>query len=434
MLKRRAMIVVVGGLAISLLVGSGTSWGRVKSRTADIYPELELFADALSAIESDYVDEVKPKDLIYGALQGMLGTLDDHSQFLDPDTYNEMRVETEGKFGGLGIEIAIRDELLTIVSPIDDTPAWKAGLQAGDRIVKIDGELTRGITLTEAVKKLRGEPGSEVTLTVLRESERELLDIAVTRAIITIQSIKDVKILEDGIGYIRLAEFQEQTPNDLNAAIERLVQDGMDSLILDLRNNPGGLLDVAVVVSEAFLERGQMVVSTQGRRSNQNLEFRVRNSRGHVEEPMVVLVNGGSASGSEIVAGAVQDNHRGIIVGEKTFGKGSVQTIIPLRDGSALRLTTSKYFTPSGRCIHGLGIDPDVVVPAEDHKPRDGDNKDKDQQKDESQKPADIFEGLEPKKESKEPDKADLFATDRQLAVAVDVLKGIRVYRSLGRP
>ncbi len=425
---RRTVMAVVGGVVIGLLVVTETGWAKAKPRSADIYPELELFADALSSIESDYVDEVKPKDLIYGALKGMLGTLDDHSQFLDPETYNEMRVETEGQFGGLGIEIAIRDELLTIVSPIDDTPAWKAGLKAGDRVVKINGELTRGITLAEAVKKLRGEPGSQVVLTVLREAEKELLEIPVTRAIITIQSVKDVKMLDDGIGYIRLAEFQEQTPRDMKAAIDKLVQDGMDSLVLDLRNNPGGLLDVAVSVSEAFLERGQLVVTTQGRRSSQNLEFRVRSAQGHVGEPMVVLVNGGSASGSEIVAGAVQDNHRGILVGEKTFGKGSVQTIVPLRDGSALRLTTSKYFTPSGRCIHGLGIEPDVAVPAEERKPEATQNPEQ-----EKKKPVDIFENLQPKEEQTPP-KEDLFVKDRQLAVAVDILKGIKAYRALNHP
>lgn len=429
-MRRRAYPIGILVVAIGFGVVAQTAWSKPRSRSADVYPELELFADALSAIEADYVDEINAKQLIYGALKGMLGTLDDHSQFLDPETYNEMRIETEGQFGGLGIEIAIRDELLTIVSPIDDTPAWRAGLKAGDRIVKIDGDLTRGITLAEAVKKLRGEPGTAVVLTILREEAKELLDISVTRAIITIQSVKDVKIIEDGIGYIRLAEFQEQTPKDLRAAIERLAQDGMDSLILDLRNNPGGLLDVAVAVSEEFLERGRMVVSTQGRRNNQNLEFRVRNSKGHLNEPMVVLVNGGSASGSEIVAGAVQDNRRGILVGEKTFGKGSVQTIIPLRDGSALRLTTSKYFTPSGRSIHGEGIVPDVVVPSADAKAHDAP---KEAEPEQAKPSVEIFDQLEPPKESV-PTKEDLFLKDRQLAVAVDILKGIRAYRGLTAP
>ncbi len=415
-------------LAAALLLGAGAWQGiaqsakRAPNEEEELYKQLELFEHALSIVRADYVEEPESKKLIYGALKGMLATLDPYSQFLDPDDYNELKVDTEGEFGGLGIEITIKDDLLTVISPIDDTPAYRAGLKPGDRIVKIDGELTRGITLTDAVKKLRGKPKTTVHLTILREHENTLKDVALERDIIRIDSVREAKILQDHIGYVRLSDFRENTAKDLGAALKALQGQGMDSIILDLRNNPGGLLDVSVSVAQLFLDRHQLIVSTKGRLRSQNQELRADIDGPVNALPMVVLINEGSASASEIVAGAMQDHHRGIILGTKSHGKASVQTIFPLKDGSALRLTTSKYFTPSGRSIHGQGIPPDVVVPFEE--PPAPEAKDKDKE------PAvgpNVFDRIDENgtlKESKEEK-----PLDNQLARAVDLLKGIKVYQ-----
>ena len=417
------------GVRQTATLGAKANAPTEASQNEDIYKELELFEHALSIVRSDYVEEPKAKDLIYGALKGMLAVLDPYSQFLDPDSYNELKVDTEGEFGGLGIEITIRDDLLTIISPIDDTPAFKAGLMAGDRIVKIDGELTRGITLLEAVKRLRGKPGTSVALTIFREGDTELKEVTLERAVITIQSVREAGVLEDRIAYIRLSDFREHTTDDLAAAVGRLKEQGMDSVILDLRNNPGGLLDVAVSVSELFLQRNQLIVSTKGRLRNQNQEMRARATGPVSDLPLVVLINEGSASASEIVAGAVQDHHRGIIMGTKSHGKASVQTIFPLKDGSALRLTTSAYFTPEGRSIHGQGIVPDVEVPFE--KPAE--------QKPKGPTEEQVFERLEADADAKDlaekpsKDLAERKRSDNQLARAIDLLKGIKVYQAEGR-
>ena len=385
----------------------------------EVYKQLELFEHALSIIRSDYVEEPEAKQLVYGALKGMLATLDPYSQFLDPDSYNELKVDTEGTFGGLGIEITVKDDLLTIITPIDDTPAYHAGLRAGDRIVKIDGELTRGITLLDAVKKLRGKPGTKVSLTILREGEEQLTEVTLERAMIKIQSVREAKLLQEHIAYIRLSDFRENSGKDLQAAIEKLKGEGMDSLILDLRNNPGGLLDVSVSVAELFLDHDQLIVTTKGRLRNQNMEFRAHVDGTVNGVPLVVMINEGSASASEIVAGAIQDYHRGIILGMKSHGKASVQTIFPLKDGSALRLTTSKYFTPKGRSIHGQGIPPDVEVPFE----RPAEEKSK------TQSAQELFDRVEsggqPPKDGEKPQ-----PLDNQLARAVDLLKGIKVYQT----
>jgi carboxyl-terminal processing protease len=413
MFRRNLIVIII--LSISFLNFSLRDCLAKESEQKDnFYEEIELFADTLAIIRSEYVDETKMKDLIYGALEGMLSSLDPYSQFMDPDTYNEVKVETEGEFGGLGIEITIKDGMLMIITPLDDTPAYKAGLKAGDRIVKIDDKLTKNITLLEAVKKLRGKPGTEVKLTIMREGEKELLDFTIKRGIIKIKSIKEARILEDNIGYIRIAEFQENTPQDLEKALLDLEKQHMEGLILDLRNNPGGLLDVAVKVVDKFIDKGKVVVTTQGRIKSQNLEFKSHFSP-HPHYPLVVLVNGGSASGSEIVAGAIQDHKRGILLGTKTFGKGSVQTIIPLKDGSALRLTTSKYFTPKGRAIHEKGIIPDVVVELREEKIVKKEKRN-------------IFEDIE-KNKLKEKKKEIVY--DNQLNRALDLLKGIRAYQGL---
>jgi len=349
-------------LIVIFFAGVALATSLDRKKKDELYKQVELFSDTLALVETDYVDEVKPKDAIYGALKGMLSSLDPHSQFMDPDDYAELKVDTEGKFGGLGIEISLKDDLLTIITPIEDTPAWKAGLKPQDRIVKINNELTRGIDLGAAMKKLRGKPGETVNLTILRESEKKLLEFSITRDIIKINDIKDVKILEDGIGYLRLVEFREDTPGDFNLAIEKLCKLKMKAFILDLRNNPGGLLDSALAVAGKFIPEGKLVAYTKGRRADQNLKFNASSKQPVLNLPMAVLINEGSASGSEIVAGALQDYKRAEIIGTKSFGKGSVQTVIPLSDGSALRLTTSKYFTPLGKIIHGKGVIPDIVI------------------------------------------------------------------------
>ncbi len=395
-----------------------------KKKNDELYRQVELFSDALAIIQEDYVDEPKPKDLIYGALKGMLAGLDAHSQFLDPDTYNELKVETQGKFGGIGIEITVKDGLLTVITPIEDTPAWKVGIKAGDRIVKIENELTRDMTLTDAVKKMRGKPGEVVNLTILRESEKKLLEFKITRDTIKIKDIKEARLLEDGIGYIRLVEFRENTPKDITLALDKLKKEGMNALILDLRNNPGGLLTVAAEVAEKFMEKGKIIVYTKGRKPAQNLEFVSRSNQPILDIPMVVLINEGSASGSEIVAAALQDYKRAIILGVTSFGKGSVQTVIPLGDGSALRLTTSKYFTPLGKEIHGKGVTPDIVV-------KEGKIQLISAKEALITKTQEVFEAVEKKEDTGAKDnKVEDYKSDNQLIRAVDVLKALKIYRS----
>ena len=426
MKKRIVILLIIASFAIGITAhnisfAEKQEQQQQKQKTDDLYKQLELFSDAVSIIRTDYVEDKKSKDLIYGALKGMLSSLDPYSQFMDSDTYNEMKVETEGEFGGIGIEITMKDDLLTIISPIDDTPAYKVGLKAGDKIVKIDGDVTKDLTLMAAVKKLRGKPGTDVNIIVLRESEKKLLEFKITRAIIKIASIKKAEMVEPGIGYIRLSEFQENTPKDLAEALKKLESDGLKGLVLDLRNNPGGLLDVAVDVGGKFLEEGKVVVSTKGRIEAQNIEFKSRNKNNHLNYPMVVMINGGSASASEIVAGALQDYKRAILLGTKSFGKGSVQTVVPMSDGSAIRVTTSKYYTPDGRSIHGLGIVPDIIVEYEERPIKDK----------ELEKETAILEKLIEGKEKTEQEKADekkKKELDNQILRAVDVLKGIVIY------
>jgi carboxyl-terminal processing protease len=347
-------------LLLTLSLG-GTSASK-STDTGATYENLKLFTEVLSIVQSQYVDEVPPKDLVYSAIRGTLRGLDPHSSFLDPEMYREMQVETSGTFGGLGIEITLKDDVLTVVSPIDGTPAHRAGLHSGDRIVKIEGISTKDLSLADAVKRMRGKPGTKVTISILREGWTEPRDFTITREQIHVQSVRSQN-LEPGIGYIRLRQFQEQTPGDLEAVLEKFTRNGkLQGLVLDLRNDPGGLLTAAVEVTEKFLEDGKLIVYTEGRVRNQSMRFTAHSKKAYLEFPIVVLVNQGSASASEIVAGALQDWGRGIVLGTQTFGKGSVQTIIPLSDGSGLRLTTAKYFTPKGRSIHGKGIAPDIVV------------------------------------------------------------------------
>ena len=394
-------------LAVLLFTGvSGVHSANKNKNLDDLYRQVELFSDTLAIIHNEYVEDTKPKDLIYGALKGMLASLDAHSQFMDPETYNELKVDTEGKFGGLGIEITIKDGLLTVITPIEDTPAWKAGIKSGDRIVKINNELTRELSITDAVRRMRGRPGEAVNLTILRDSEKKLLEFKITRDIIKIKDIKQVRILEDSIGYIRLTEFRENTLRELNNALSNLSKQKMSALIIDLRNNPGGLLDVAVKIVGRFIPPDKMVTYTKGRRKDQNFEFFSDSKNVILDLPLVVLINEGSASGSEIVAGVLQDYKRAILIGKKSFGKGSVQTVIPLGDGSALRLTTSHFFTPSGKIIHGKGVTPDILVELEDNDKKDGSGD-----------------------ANKSPEEAFNYKIDPQIMRAVNTLRAIELYK-----
>jgi len=359
---RKGWKAMVAGFTMALLIISGGGRHEVTA-VEDSYERLKVFTEVLSLIQANYVDETKPRDLIYGGIKGMLETLDPHSSFLSPDIFKEMQVETQGSFGGLGIEITVKDRQLTVVAPIEGTPADRAGLHSGDRIVKIDGNPTKDMTLIEAVKKLRGPKGTSVTLTILREESPGPFELTLVREVIEVKSVR-AKDLGDGIAYIRIASFQERTSKDLLKAIEQFQKNGISALVLDLRNDPGGLLNQAVQVSDLFLDKGQLIVYTEGRIKNQDLRFSAEHGAQIPKVPMVVLVNGGSASASEIVAGAMQDWKRALVLGTKTFGKGSVQTVIPLSDGSGLRLTTAKYYTPKGRSIHGTGIVPDIIVEA----------------------------------------------------------------------
>lgn len=362
--KRKGLILAFfATVALGLVVGS--SLAQKASGVTEAYESLKVFTDAISIIQKSYVEKSNSKDLVYGAMKGMLEGLDPHSSFMNPDTFKEMQVETKGEFGGLGIEISMKEGMLMVVSPIEDTPAFKAGIKSGDFIIKIEGKTTKDMTLMDAVKMMRGPKGTSVTITIARESFPEPKDFTITRDIIAVKSVK-TKALEPGYGYVRIAQFQEKTDSDLDKALDKMEKEngGLKGLVLDLRNNPGGLLDQAVKVSDDFLESG-LIVYTDGRIEGQKMTFSAKKEGTRPNYPIVVLVNAGSASASEIVAGALQDHERALVLGTQTFGKGSVQTIYPLEDGSALRLTTARYYTPSGRSIQAKGITPDIILETE---------------------------------------------------------------------
>ncbi len=361
------MLVLFGWLATSRADRAATA------QEVDNYQELQLFTDVLSIIRRSYVEEVDMKELVYGAVNGMLASLDPHSSFMPPDVYKELKVETSGEFGGLGIEITIRDGILTVVSPIEDTPADRVGLQAGDMIVKIEDRFTKDMSIMEAVKLMRGLKGTKVKISVMRESFTRPTEFEIVREIIKVKSIK-ARTLEDNFGYVRIAQFQERTQDDLAKALADLKVENkgaLDGLVLDLRNNPGGLLDQAVKVSDTFLEQG-LIVYTEGREEGSQMRFSAHAPGTEPGYPIVILINGGSASASEIVAGALQDNDRAVILGTQSFGKGSVQTIIPMNDDTGLRLTTARYFTPNGTSIQAKGIVPDILVKPMEIKEVDG--------------------------------------------------------------
>ncbi|MFH1411072.1 MAG: S41 family peptidase [Candidatus Omnitrophota bacterium] len=385
----------------------------------EMFEEIQLFADSVTLISADYVKPVKPKDLVYGAIEGMIGTLDGYSQFLDPESFEEMKNETRGQFGGLGMEIGIRDGVLKVIAPIEDTPAFKAGVKAGDMIVKIEGEITRGMTVNDAIKKLRGDPGTKITFTVIREGTDKIIDFTITRDIIKLKSVKEIRVIDGNIGYVRLIEFQERTAEDMGKAIKELKEKGAESLIVDLRNNPGGLLDSAVDTAELFVNKGDLIVYTEGRDPSKRIEFRSKKEPAAEGMCVIVIVDGGSASAAEILAGAIMDNGRGLVLGEVTFGKGSVQTVVPLRDDSALRLTTAAYYTPSGKNLMDKGIEPDIVVARSVMVEEEG-------------LEDDIFDEIESRDGETDvqapKEEAATRESDGQISAAVNILKGVRAF------
>jgi len=347
---------VVVALVLGVLLGKG--WERTGHAT-ETYEELKTFSEVLTQVQKSYVDETKVKDLVQGAIRGMLSTLDPHSAYMTPDMYKEMQVETKGEFGGVGIQIGVKENRLAVIAPIEGTPAYRAGIKSGDFITKVNDETTKDLTLMDAVQKMRGPKGSKVNLTIQRDGTPDPLQFTLVRDTIKIESVKS-KVL-DNIGYVRLTQFQESTGRDLSKVLKQFKEQKLQSTILDLRNNPGGLLTASVEVSEQFLPGGKLVVYTKGRESKKD-EWISKGKDQMDDSPMIILINEGSASASEIVAGALQDYGRAVIVGTTSFGKGSVQTILPLGDGSGLRLTTAKYYTPKGRSIQSTGITPDIVV------------------------------------------------------------------------
>jgi carboxyl-terminal processing protease len=421
-MKRLGLTAAAAGAVFLLTLHQDV--GAASSNTADSYKQLSLFGDVFELVRADYVDDGKDDTLVEGAINGMLTALDPHSNYLNSKNFNDMKVQTRGEFGGLGIEVSMENGLVKVVSPIDDTPAAHAGLKPGDLVTHIDGTPVQGLTLPEAVEKMRGPINTDINLTIRREG-KEPFDVKLTRANIKIQSVRS-HVEGNTIGYIRITSFNEQTDVGLNNAMKNLKQQANNKLtgvVLDLRNNPGGLLDQAVAVSDAFLEKGE-IVSTRGRRSDDAQRYNAHPGDIAAGLPMAVLINGGSASASEIVAGALQDHHRAILMGTRSFGKGSVQTIIPLAGHGAMRLTTARYYTPSGRSIQAKGIDPDIVVeaakiehaPAKDDKTATADKTDDKPKTDDAAAQSSVDPSI-----IGTPD-------DYQLARAVDMLRGIALF------
>ncbi len=348
-----------------LVSGLGARAETVTNIAAGELPvdEIRAFAEVFSKIKNDYVEEVEDRELLEYAIRGMLEGLDPHSSYLDEEAYMDLQEGTSGEFGGLGIEVGMENGFIKVISPIDDTPAQKAGLQSGDLIIRLDETPVKGMSLNDAVARMRGEPGTDITLTIIRDGAEKPLNVTITRDVIKVKSVR-TQTLEPGFGYLRISHFQSRTAEDARAGLQELKQDNggeLDGLILDLRNNPGGILSAAVGVSDLFLDSG-LIVYTEGRIDDSTLKFNAKPADLLDNAPVVVLVNSGSASASEIVAGALQDHKRAIIMGQKTFGKGSVQTVLPVSNAAALKLTTARYYTPSGRSIQVYGIEPDVSL------------------------------------------------------------------------
>lgn len=436
--KLRTSTFFISGLLIGLSVAIGHSVYALKDDEKAIpFEDLQAFTDVFSRIKSDYVESVDDNKLLEDAIRGMLSGLDPHSSYLDSDEFTELRVGTTGQFGGLGIEVGMENGFIKVISPIDDTPASRAGIKASDLIIRLDEKPVKGLTLSESVKLMRGKPNTDIKLTIVRDGEPKPLEITITREIIRVKSVKK-RMLEPGYGYVRITNFQSRTSTDLMKSVAELQKKTkLRGLVLDLRNNPGGVLNGAVGVSDAFLEEG-LIVYTEGRIADSSIKYTATPGDILNGAPLVILINGGSASASEIVAGAMQDHDRGIIMGFKTFGKGSVQTIQELRNGSAVKLTTARYFTPNGRSIQAEGIVPDIKL-------RELEIKNRKQTKNISEKDltghlsnpvnGDEPNGDEPtdSKEStnedddKKEDSEKLSESDYQLFEALNLLKGLTI-------
>jgi carboxyl-terminal processing protease len=434
----RTLLVLLTGLilGVTLAIGHGVFAEKDNAANNAVLPldELRSFTEVFARIKKDYVEEISDKTLLENAIRGMLSGLDPHSSYLDPEGYKELQVGTTGEFGGLGIEVGMEDGFVKVITPIDDTPAERAGVKAGDLIIRLDEKPVKGMTLHDAVKIMRGKVGTDIVLTIIREGEQQPLKISITRDTIKVKSVRH-RTLDKGFGYLRISQFQSRTGENLAEAIDKLKEENdgkLKGLILDLRNNPGGVLNAAVDVSDAFLDKG-LIVYTQGRIANSEMKFSATPNRMLDGAPLVVLVNGGSASASEIVAGALQDHKRAVILGTRTFGKGSVQTILPLNNNAALKLTTARYYTPSGRSIQAEGIEPDIKLDPVKVTKLEGAGMDR-------LKEADLAGHLE-NGNGKKTDKADgrkkaaaeelsLAQTDYQLYEALNILKGLHILQA----
>ena len=423
MLRIPRWCLTLGVVCFLLIAGSGLYSVRLLAQQEETYQYTLLFTRIIELVRQDYVDagKVQYRDLIYAALRGMLNSLDPHSQFMDEESFAEMQKDTKGQFSGLGLVVGLREGYLTVLTSIEETPSFRAGILSGDRILKIDNKSTDKMGQQDAVKRLKGVRGSKVKLMIMRpatgqEGPGEILEIELTREVIKVATVRDSKILPDEltggdtIGYIRIEQFGEKTEEEFEAILVDLEKKGMKSLIIDLRNNPGGLLDSAVEIAGKFLSKGQVVVSTQGRNSIQGIDYRPKLSKRHPAYPIVVMVNGYSASGAEIVAGALKDLQRAILVGERTFGKGSVQTVQDLGNGTGIRLTTAKYYTPSKKVIHEVGVEPHFLVPVTEQEER-------------------LLLQVRVNRGFVGQNQEQREVRDTQLDRAIGILKGIRIYR-----
>ncbi|MDH5614241.1 MAG: S41 family peptidase [Gammaproteobacteria bacterium] len=432
--KWRSLTVLITGMVLGLVLALGQGvWAERETLNGLPLPldELKAFTQVFSKIKSDYVEPVDDRQMLKDAIRGMLNGLDPHSTYLDETAYKDLRIGTTGEFGGLGIEVGMEDSFVKVIAPIDDTPAQRAGVKSGDLIIRLDETPVKGLSLTDAVKLMRGKPGTDILLTIVREGEEKPLKITITRAVIKVKSVKQ-KTLEKGYGYLRITQFQARTGENLLDAISELKKannNDLKGVILDLRNNPGGVLSAAVAVSDAFLTEG-LIVYTKGRQEDSQLKFNATPSDMLKGKPVIVLVNGGSASASEIVAGALQDHKRAIIMGKRTFGKGSVQTIMPMSTETALKLTTARYYTPSGRSIQAEGIEPDITL--EDVRVAKVDTSDFSMIK-EADLSGHLDNGNSKKQKSDSKDKKEelsLASKDYQLYEALNLLKGMQILHS----
>ncbi|SDE81335.1 S41 family peptidase [Rhodospira trueperi] len=429
MMRKTLVIVAASAVALAAL---GTTYlaPQASARDDETYRLMELFATVFERVKSDYVEPVEDRELLEAAINGMLTSLDPHSSYLNQDHFRDMQVQTKGEFGGLGIEVTMESGLVKVVSPIDDTPAARAGLEPGDYVTHLDGEAVTGLTLNEAVDKMRGRVGTDIVLTIRREN-REPFDVTITRDIITIKSVRH-RVIGDDVGYLRITSFTEQTDSGLResiADVQDQTGDDLKGFVLDLRNNPGGLLDQAVAVADAFLDKGE-IVSTRSRDLDDTQRFNAR--PGDIAEglPVVVIINGGSASASEIVSGALQDHGRALVVGTQSFGKGSVQTIVPLPGNGAMRITTARYYTPSGRSIQAKGIEPDIDIPVARLEVVDAPHR---RTEADLRNALDVNNGEDDAANDNDPgegeDGEDGTMEDYQLTRAVDLLRGLALYR-----